>query len=718
MQPTINIPVFFVGSSLPGSLRQAERDINHRHHLGLRIACHNCTLPLAETDWAHAERDLAAADIVFVIHVTDHENSVRIGAALDRFRSRHRAVIVINCLRDLMMRTRLGERELFSIFRAEGRELGLAHRFLRKVTTWMAGYASTHRRKGGAHRPERYMRLLRQAPAILRFVPSAGTLGDIKHYLTLFCYFLQPTPANIRSMILCAVQRSTPLSGKRLKVEPPESMPVTGIYHPDAPSLFESFEAYRTWYTRRPPNPGSAGRLDAEQTIGLLLLRPQVISGARRHYDCVIRAIESEGLSVIPVISTFMDHREACRAFLVDAGQRSRVSQIVSLTGFSFVGGPAMNDSRAAIAFLKSWNRPLRSVVSLEMQRTEDWAASMIGLNPVQTAMQVAIPEIDGATEPIVFGGMPAGQDHPEPLEDRCRRIARRLARWNRLCSLPRAEVRLAMLIYCFPPNKGNLGTAAEMDVFPSLWETLKRLHSEGFAVEVPESPDALREALVKGDHLAAVAYRLSADDYYRLCPYAEEIEAEWGPAPGRINTQGRDILIHGIEFGNVFVGVQPTFGYEGDPMRLLMAKSGAPHHAFMGLYTYLEKIFHADALLHVGTHGALEFMPGKQVGLSGRCWPDRLIGEFPNIYIYSVNNPSEGTIAKRRSYAELISYLTPPVESAGLYKELAALKELINTYRQARDEKQREQLFGAIQEKADELNLSGCVQVAGAGHR
>ena len=97
-----------------------------------------------------------------------------------------------------------------------------------------------------------------------------------------------------------------------------------------------------------------------------------------------------------------------------------------------------------------------------------------------------------------------------------------------------------------------------------------------------------------------------------------------------------------------------------------------------MALYTYLEKVFHADAVLHVGTHGAMEFMPGKQVGLSAECWPDRLIGELPNIYIYSVNNPSEGTIAKRRSYAELISYLTPPIENAGLYKDLASLKELL----------------------------------------
>jgi magnesium chelatase subunit H len=325
--------------------------------------------------------------------------------------------------------------------------------------------------------------------------------------------------------------------------------------------------------------------------------------------------------------------------------------------------------------------------------------------------MQVAIPEIDGATEPFIYGGMPAQGDQPVPIEDRCRRIAERLARWHRLQTAPREEVRLALLLFCFPPDKGNVGTAAELDVFPSVWEILRRLRGDGYRVEVPESADALRERFLGGNSsefgmAANVCYRMDADEYRRLCPYVDEIEAEWGGAPGKINSFGREILIPGIELGKLFIGVQPTFGYEGDPMRMLMAESGAPHHGFMGLYTYLEKIFRADAIVHVGTHGALEFMPGKQVGLSEACWPDRLIGALPNIYIYSVNNPSEGTLAKRRSYAELVSYLTPPVESAGLYRELASLKELLTAYRQARREDEREQLFAAIEEQAQALNL------------
>ena len=508
-------------------------------------------------------------------------------------------------------------------------------------------------------------------------------------------------------MLLCAIKEYGPGDHRGIRIETAETMPVVGVYHPASPKLFETFEAYMKWYEQK------RGReLNQNETIGLLLMRPQIVSDARRHYDGLINAIEEEGLSVIPAISTFMDNREACRKFFVEeANGKSRVSQVVSLTGFSFVGGPAMNDSQAAAQFLGELNVPFRSMVSLDVQTIDNWTQSKHGLNAIQTAMQIAIPEIDGATEPFVYGGLTANGNQPEPLDERCRRIAKRLARWNRLRVAPRADLRLALLMFCFPPNKGNIGTAADLDVFPSLWEILSRLRSDGYAVEVPNNPEQLREMLLEGNSgefgmLTNVAYRMDVDEYRRLCPYVDQVEREWGSAPGTINSNGREILVSGIQLGNVFVGVQPTFGYEGDPMRLLAAESGAPHHGFMGLYTYLEKVFRADAVVHVGTHGALEFMPGKQVGLSEKCWPDRLIGELPNLYIYSVNNPSEGTIAKRRSYAELVSYLTPPIENAGLYKEFASMKELINAYRRAEDERERQRLFEAIEEKAQQLNL------------
>ena len=747
----MKVTFFYVGTSLLSPLKRAEDEINARHNLALKVSTYNCGAPLAESDWKSVDSDLSDSDIVFIIHVTDGENAARINNALELHCRRHHAIIAFNCMPELMRRTRLGKLDFAGLMKSrENADAGVSEKaapgFARKLSTWMGDFMKTSRssgsdrtssRKGPPANTDLYLRLIQRLPAILKFVPSAGKLRDIKNYLLLFAYFLQPTPTNIRSMLLLAVNQYVSGDRRGIVIDPPEEMPLLGIYHPDADRLFETFESYQGWCLDK-----RGVSLDAKRTIGLLLMRPQIISDARLHYDGLIRAIEEVGLNVIPAISTFMDNRDACRKFFIEHQQpqrasdkrksverknlssgshdathlrsdkwKSRVSEVVSLTGFSFVGGPAMNDSEAAAEFLRGLNVPFRSMVSLDVQTIEHWRQSKLGLNSIQTAMQIAIPEIDGATEPFVYGGLPAGGNQPEPLEERCRRIAQRLSRWNRLRTAPRSELRLALLVFCFPPDKGNIGTAADLDVFPSIFEILLTLKSEGYEVDLPHNPVQLREFLLEGNSdeagtLANVVYRMKVDEYRRLCPYVDDIEKEWGQAPGTINSNGREIFILGKRLGSVFIGIQPTFGYEGDPMRLLAAESGAPHHGFMALYTYIEKVFCADAVVHVGTHGSMEFMPGKQVGLSERCWPDRLIGELPNIYIYSVNNPSEGTIAKRRSYAELVSYLTPPIENAGLYKEFASMKDLLSSYRVAGVEIERQRLFEAIEEKARQLNL------------
>jgi magnesium chelatase subunit H len=796
----MKITVLYVGSSLLGPLKNAERELNREHRLDLSVTAYNFGSALSNDEWREVDDDLAETDIVFVIHVMDGENAARLLPALRKHKQRHAAVIVINCMPELMKRTRMGRLDVSRLASANQRETGEEDRgtgekgkgergrrrgtrnldalgLVASAGSWVGRQVGRRKKteNGNRHGHGQYLKLIDKLPGILRFVPTAGGLTDAKHYLNIFCYFLQPTPANIRAMLLYALKEYVPdqrLRQAKIAVPPPEHRPSVAIYHPDATKLFESYDAYEKWYLKRPKSktqsPKSADLasepatlvLDPESTIGLLLMRPQVISRTTKHYDALIRAIEAEGLSVIPALSTLMDNREAVRKFFIDQrqskvqspkskvkeqstknkdqktanGQRttdhaplttdqSRVSQIVSLTGFSFVGGPAMNDSEAAAEFLEGLNRPYRSAVSLDTQTIDAWRESQTGLNPVQAGMQIAIPEIDGATEPFIYGGIPARGLEPVALDDRCVRFARRLRRWNRLRTAPRSEIKLALTLFCFPPNKGNIGTAADLDVFPSLWDTLKQLETEGYDARLPASADALREMLIGGnsEHFGAtanVAYRLSVSEYRRLCPYVDEVENDWGEAPGRVNSFAGELLIQGVQLGKVFVGVQPTFGYEGDPMRLMMARSGAPHHGFMAFYTYLAKVLETDAVVHVGTHGALEFMPGKQVGLSGDCWPDRLIGELPNLYLYSVNNPSEGTIAKRRSYAELISYLTPPIENAGLYRDLATLKDLVTSYRQSTNEPERERLFESIEDYSGRLNLNVAEQAtAGASH-
>ena len=187
------------------------------------------------------------------------------------------------------------------------------------------------------------------------------------------------------------------------------------------------------------------------------------------------------------------------------------------------------------------------------------------------------------------------------------------------------------------------------------------------------------------------------------------EIEAQWGPAPGRQQSDGSSIFVLGERFGNVFVGIQPAFGYEGDPMRLLFEQGFAPTHAFSAFYRWLREDFGADAVLHFGTHGALEFMPGKQAGLSGACWPDRLIGDLPNLYLYASNNPSEGTIAKRRSGGHLDQLSDAAGRPCRSLQGLVELKASIDALARsaAEDSDERTSLAALIQARRTPLELA-----------
>jgi magnesium chelatase subunit H len=288
-------------------------------------------------------------------------------------------------------------------------------------------------------------------------------------------------------------------------------------------------------------------------------------------------------------------------------------------------------------------------------------------------------------------------------------------ARVSKLVTLKRSQHhdrKVAIVLFNFPPNAGNIGSAAYLSVFESLWHTLTAMQVQGYQVEVPASVDALRESLLQGNAAqygadANVHALISADEHVKRERWLKEIEAQWGPAPGRQLSNGSSIFVLGKQFGNVLISVQPSFGYEGDPMRLLFEKGLAPTHAFSAFYRYLREDFQAHAVLHFGTHGALEFMPGKQTGMSGACWPDRLIDDLPNVYLYASNNPSEGAIAKRRSGATLISYLTPPIAQAGLYKGLNDLKSSLERWRSLeRGNTERAALAVVIQAQAAELDL------------
>lgn len=637
---------------------------------------------------------IARADIILacMLFMEDHVEAVR--DALEARRDHCDAMICVLAAPEITRLTRMGSLDM-----SKGDGGGLA--LLKKLR----GKSATDKSKP-ASAGARQMAVLRRLPQILRFIP--GTAQDLRAYFLSMRYWLLGSQANIANMVRLLIGRYAAgprqVLKERCRAEAPVEYPEVGIYHPDLPGRIG------TAADQVPPVADQRGR------VGLIVMRSYVLAGNTAHYDGVIQALAARGLQALPVFASGLDAREAVDAyFRDDAG--SRVDAVVSLTGFSLVGGPAYNDAAAAGETLTGLDVPYLSAQALEFQTLGQWQAREQGLLPLEATMMVAIPELDGATGSMVYGGR--GDDGPADarrMRAHVERAATLAARVDALVGLrraPRRERRVAVVLFDFPPNSGSTGSAAYLAVFASLFNTLRRLAAEGYHVEVPESVDALRERLLEGNRqrygtAANVHARVATEDHVRREPHLAEIEAQWGPAPGRVQTDGSSLLVLGAQFGNAFVGIQPGFGYEGDPMRLLFERGFAPTHAFAAFYRYLKEDFAADAVLHFGTHGALEFMPGKQTGMSGDCWPDRLIGALPNFYLYAANNPSEGTIAKRRSQAATITYLTPPVAAAGLYRGLDELKASVDRFRTGTEgSAERQRLAELIQTQAAALELA-----------
>ncbi len=559
------------------------------------------------------------------------------------------------------------------------------------------------------------MAMLRRLPKILRWIP--GKAQDLRAWFLAMQYWLGGSDDNLEAMIRFLVSRySADRKWQAVKAVAPIEYPDVGLYHPRLKARISTDIADI-------PRPK-----DARATVGLLMLRSYILAADTAHYDSVIAAFEARGVAVLPAFAGGLDGRPA-----IDAYFRGRIDAMVSLTGFSLVGGPAYNDSPAAVDALKALDVPYIAAHPLEFQTLGQWGASGGGLGPVETTMLIALPEIDGATNPTVYAGR-HGVDGCQGCHHRCRaataqsletramapcpeRIEALADKALRLATLRRSQVtdrKVGIVLYGFPPNAGAAGTAAYLGVFESLYNTLNAMAAEGYNLTPPDSVAALREMVLKGNAArygqpANVHATVPASDIVAKTPWLAEIETAWGPAPGRHQTDGRGVFVLGHQFGNVFVGLQPVFGYEGDPMRLLFETGFAPTHAFTTFYRWLREDFAADVLLHFGMHGALEFMPGKQAGVGEGCWPDRLIGNLPNVYLYAANNPSEATLAKRRSNAVTVTHLTPPLAQSGLYKGLADLKDTLARWRAAPpDAPQRDDLAVLMAEQAKAVDLGG----------
>ena len=345
-------------------------------------------------------------------------------------------------------------------------------------------------------------------------------------------------------------------------------------------------------------------------------------------------------------------------------------------------------------------------------------AAGTCGLSPIETVLAVTLPELDGAVEPFMLGALEVVDDgtigcvkRQAAITERVERFGKRILKWLALRAKPVSEKKIALLCYSYPPGEHSLAGAGYLDVFASLERMLERMKEHGYAIDIPET--GLKDFFLARGIVNSPVYQQQCgitiplvryEQWFRALPETvqKQVIDAWGPPPGNIMVDGCDLLVPGAVLGNIFIGVQPARGDHEKSDGLYHDKALVPHHQYLAFYCWLEQEFGADAVLHFGTHGTLEFLPGKEVALSGECFPDILLGSLPNIYYYWVGNPSEATIAKRRGYALCVSHASPPMTCSGLYEDYLLLEDLLAQH--AREP--GAETLDAIEALAHELHL------------
>ena len=662
------------------ALKSAAEQLNRTFDTGIEISLFNLGLQHDSCQWEKLEKTFRSADFIFGSMLFSEDIVRPLENLLDQAAC---PVCIITSNPALLNRTRLGK---FSMHKPE-KEQGIFRQWAAKLKP-----------KHSHGESQRQLALARNIGKIMKYIP--GRARDIHTFIAAHQFWLNGSEENMERFLSLIAERYVPGWKGQLPQKDPVFYPDAALCHPEAKEPFLSPGLFQEWLRKHKPSLHKG-------PVVILAMRSTVLSRNMLHLEQLVRELESEGIRTCIAYSGGLDFRPVLRQFLdPDIPDALKPALLLNATGFSLVGGPAENKAKEAIEALKKLDVPCFNLIPLSFQPIEQWQQNSLGLTPLQTALCVAVHELDGTIEPHVYAG--TGNDRTIPLETETRAISARVSRFLRLREKPAAGKKIAIVLFNFPPNLGNAGTAAYLDVFESLMHLLVEMQKAGYRVELPADTGELRDRLLEGNRLVSgtdgnVEAHLSTDKYRNLFPAYSDIEPFWGNAPGEILADRNGFHILGCSFGNVFIGQQPSFGYERDPMRLLMARDAAPNHAFAAFYTWIERCFDADAVLHFGTHGALEFMPGKQAGLSSECWPKRLIGTLPNFYCYCVNNPSEGAIAKRRGFATLISYLSPPLEHAGLYKGLRKLKDLLVAF----ERQPGEELLEEIRSLAAELDIS-----------
>ncbi|WP_456430939.1 cobaltochelatase subunit CobN [Thermosulfuriphilus sp.] len=501
------------------------------------------------------------------------------------------------------------------------------------------------------------------------------------------------------------------VSGRQEAAPPPVAPLFEGIYHPEYSGPGD-LEAYLSWAKKR------LGM--GAPVVGIWFYQGYYLSGDLDPVDEFIKAFESQGIIPLAVFHRrFVDQdlparspTEVVECFFKLKGT-SVIRALVSLQPFSMT--LLWPETAAIYPGLKV--SVLQALTSFSSRRS--WEAEHMGLSPMELSISVAQPEFDGclittlvATREIVGRDEITGARLARfvPLKERLLKVARQATAWAKLASLPPSEKKVAIVFHHYPPRAETMGCAFGLDSFESVVRLLKSLKKAGFKVDrlYKDGDELARELLTTLIHdrrylpareLAKRAIAaLSPGDYVAFCRsfssrVQEELSQAWGSPPGEVFVHEGRLLIGGLINGHIFIGLQPPRGHlerlEGlSPEQLNLHDPGLPPtYHYLCFYRWLKEGFGAQVVIHVGKHGSLEWLPGKAVALSEDCYPDVAIDDLANVYPYIVNDPGEGTQAKRRSYCAIIDHMIPPQMAAGRYGALEEMAEKINQWHILRQE-------------------------------
>ncbi|MBD2136416.1 magnesium chelatase subunit H [Anabaena sp. FACHB-1237] len=546
-----------------------------------------------------------------------------------------------------------------------------------------------------------YISFLKIGPKLLKFIP-VQKVQDLRNWLIIYGYWNAGGVENVAALFWILAEKYL-----QLKIgDIPEVIetPNMGLLHPEYHGYFTSPKTYLKWYENRKQGTKKL------PIIAILLYRKHVIT-KQAYIPQLIQQFEKAGLIPLPIFINGVEGHVAVRDWMTteyETQQRQqgniatpslsaeavKVDAIVSTIGFPLVGGPAgsMEAGRqieVAKRILTAKNIPYIVAAPLLIQDIYSWTRQ--GIGGLQSVVLYALPELDGAIDTIPLGGLVGENIYLVP--ERVQRLINRVKNWVELRKTSPQDRKIAIILYGFPPGYGATGTAALLNVPRSLIKLLNAMKSQGYHVaNIPEDGEELIRQIKAADEINPIletsenTNTIHARTLEKWLGYLQtsRIEKQWKSLTSSgIKTYGDQFNIGGVQLGNIWIGVQPPLGIQGDPMRLMFERDLTPHPQYAAFYKWLQNDFQANAVIHLGMHGTVEWLPGSPLGNTGYSWSDILLGNLPNLYIYAANNPSESILAKRRGYGVLISHNVPPYGRAGLYKELVNLRDLIAEYRE-----------------------------------